>query len=153
MIERITNPEKFKKATNDIFDRLKVDAEENPYHQLIPNDRESFIKSFAHKGLLVNNVFAWANLNSSSEYDAGIVFSRNVDPRLGKTFFTEITWLSDNPKVGFKLLMTALNFARSQDFEYVSMGASVKSPAYENVKKFYKKMGFLLDSESYIAKL
>ena len=153
MIDRITNPEKFKKVVNNLFDRLDVDSKENPYHQIIPNDRNSFIQAYAHRGLLAQNVFAWANLNDSNEYDAGIVFARQSDPRLNQVFFSEIVWLSDNPKVGFKLLMTALKFAREKKFEYIKMGASVKSPAYENVKKFYKKMGFLLDSESYIAKL
>jgi hypothetical protein len=153
MIERITNPEKFEKAVNNIFDSLDIDSEENPYHQIIPNDRNSFIQAYSHKGLLAQNVFAWANLNNLGEYDAAIVFTRENDPRLNQVFFSEIIWLSNNGKVGFKLLATALKFARSQGFEYIRMGASVKSPSYEKVKKFYGRMGFLLDSENYVAKL
>jgi hypothetical protein len=153
MIERITNPEKFEKAVNNIFDSLDIDSEENPYYQIIPNDRQSFIKAYSHKGLLAQNVFAWGNLNNLGEYDAGILFVRQPDAKLNKVFFTEQVWLSNNPKVGFKLMATALEFARNQGFEYIRMGAAVKSPAYEKVKKFYKKMGFLLEAESYIAKL
>ena len=138
MIKRITDPEEFKKATNDIFDLLNADAKENPWHQLLPNNKQSFINAFAHKSLLAFDVFAWANLNHERhKYDAAIIFVRQRNERYGEEFFAEHTWLSANPKIGFKLFAKALEFARENDFKYISMGCSVKSPNAETVKKFY----------------
>lgn len=153
MIQRIIDPEEFKKATNDIFDLLNVDAEENTWHYLIPNNRKSFIDAFAHKALLSFDVFAWANLNDQGKYDAAIVFIKQRSERYGVDIFCEHTWLSGNPKVGFKLFATALKFARDNNYEYICVSRSLKSPNADNVERFYNKMGFIKDTETYIAKL
>jgi hypothetical protein len=55
--------------------------------------------------------------------------------------------------VGYKLFATAIKFARDNKFEYIQMGCSEKSPSRDKVKKLYNKLGFIKDSESYIAKL
>lgn len=153
MIKRVINPEEFETATNEIFDFLDVDSEENQWHFLIPNNRESIIKAFAHKSLLINDVYAWVNVNEQGKYDAAIIFLRNRSERYGVEIFTEHTWLSGNPRVGIKLFKTAVKFAVDNGFKYISSSCSVKSPNADSVRSFYEKMGFLKDTETYIAKL
>lgn len=153
MIKRVTDPEEFRKATHQIFDLLEVDSEENKWHHLLPNNRQSIIQAFAHKSLLVNDVFAWVNVNEKQQYDSCIIFIRNQNERYGKEIFSEHTWLSGNPRVGLKLFKTAINFAIEKGFEYISVGCSVKSPNSESVRRFYERMGFLKDTETYIAKI
>jgi len=55
--------------------------------------------------------------------------------------------------VGHKLLGIALKFAREKDFKYVLMNCVDAHPNSDKVARFYKKMGFLKDSETYIAEL
>jgi len=153
MIERITNPERFEMVVNDISDLLEVDSGDNKWHELVPNNRESFISAYAHKGLLAHKVFAWANKNKKNKYDALIVFLETLDPRSGEKMFVENVWLSGNPKVGAKLFFKAIDFARKSGYKYITAGRSVKSPNSESVKRFYEKLGFIKDSESYIAQI
>ena len=54
---------------------------------------------------------------------------------------------------GFKLLSTAIKFARKKEFKYIIMSTVVKHPKSEKISRFYERMGFLKDSITYIAKL
>jgi GNAT superfamily N-acetyltransferase len=54
---------------------------------------------------------------------------------------------------GFKLLSTAIKFARKKEFKYIIMSTAVKHPKSEKISRFYERMGFLKDSITYIAKL
>mgnify|MGYP003117950873 CR=1 FL=1 len=40
-----------------------------------------------------------------------------------------------------------------KEFKYITMGATMRHPDHKKVIRFYKKMGFLKDSEAYIARL
>ena len=55
--------------------------------------------------------------------------------------------------MGYKLLETALKFAKEKDFKYVTMNRVMKHPKSEKVARFYDKMGFIKDVETYIAKI
>ena len=153
MIKRIVSAEQFKKAADDISEYLNLEAEGNNYHYLLPNGVESMKKAFAHDKMLVFNVFMWANLNDSGKYDATIIFLKERSPRHGLEIFSEYVWLSSNPHAGYKLLVTAIKYARDNGFEHIQMGCSEKSPNKDKVKNLYKRLGFIKDSENYIAKL
>ena len=43
--------------------------------------------------------------------------------------------------------------AKKRKFKYIKMGAAMAHPKHEKVIRFYKRMGFLKDSEVYIARL
>jgi len=73
--------------------------------------------------------------------------------KFAKKIFVEYAWISNNPKASFKLLAKALEFAKKQEFEYVSMSAVCKSDKFEKICNFYKRMGFVKDSETYVAKI
>jgi len=153
MIKRIISSEQFGKVVDHVSDYLNLNDESNNYYHLLPNNGESLKQAFGHDKMLAFNVFVWANLNDHDKYDAAIIFLKDRSPKHGVELFSEYIWLSANPKVGYKLLATAIKFARDNSFEYIQMGISENSPTKHKVKSLYGKLGFLKASESYIAKL
>lgn len=151
MIKRILDPEEFVKLTDDI-NALFVDENVNAGHFLLEHDYESIKKAFANKFLLAWDVFVWANENNG-KYDAVIIFINDKSVKFNTTIFTEFLWLSKNPKVGFKLLKMAVQFARDKEFKYILMSSVDKHPKSYKVRKIYQKLGFIKDTENYIAKL
>jgi len=82
-----------------------------------------------------------------------IAFINHKNEKFGEEIFSEYFWMSSNPKAGYKLLATALKFAKEKEFKYVVMNCVSAHPKAKKIARFYKKMGFVKDSESYIAKL
>ena len=152
MIKRITNPDEFKKALDDIFDLFEYENE-NEGHQFLRHNKEHISNSFAHANILSWDFFVWANLNKHNKFDATIAFLNDKNEKFGEKIFSEYIWMSANPKVGYKLLATGLKFAKEKEFKYVTMGCAMAHPKAEKIARFYKKMGFVKDSEIYIAKL
>ena len=141
MIERITDPKKFEKVVNDIHE-LFGEQDKNAFHKFLPHDKDCIIACFSNKKILQWDFFVWSNLNKDDKYDK---FAKNI--------FAEYIWISDNPKVSFKLLGQAMKFAKKQEFEYVSMSAVCESDKFDKICNFYKRMGFVKDSETYVAKI
>jgi len=150
-IKRITNPDEFCKVCDDIYSLFLVENVEHG-HQLLQHDLESFKKAFAHTSILNWDFFVWSNFNGK-EYDAIICFINEKNPKFNEAIFTEYLWLSKNPKVGYQLFRTAVKFAIEKEFKHILMSTVTKHPQHEKLKSFYSKMGFLKDSEIYIAKL
>ena len=151
MIKRITNPDEFKRVFDDIgvlFSEENIKAG----HQLLIHDVESIKNSFSHTSILAWDFFVWANYNGGN-YDAVICFINDKSSKFNQAIFTEYLWLSKNTNVGYKLLQTAVKFAREKEFKHIVMSTVTKHPKHEKLKSFYTKMGFLKDSETYIAKL
>ena len=107
----------------------------------------------SNKHLLVWDFFVWANLNVHHKFDSMIAFVNHKNEKFGEEIFTEYLWLSKNPKVGYKLLAKALKFAKEKEFKFIVMNCVMAHPKAEKLARFYKKMGFVKDSESYIAEL
>ena len=152
MIERILNPQKFKKAADEIFD-LFDHENKNEAHHFLTHNKEYICNAFAHKHILAWDFFVWGNFNSQNKCDAMIAFLNNKNEKFGEEIFAEYIWLSKNPKVGYKLLVTALKFAREKEFKYVTINRVMGHPNSSKVASFYEKLGFIKDSETYIAKL
>ena len=153
MIKRIVSADEFYKVVDNVSSYLDLNEESNNYYYLVPNNGDALKKAFGHDRMLAFNVFVWANLNNLGKYDAGIVFLKDKGPRHGLEIFSEYIWLSSNPHAGYKLLATAIKYARDNGFEHIQMGCSEKSPNKDKVKSLYRRLGFIKDSESYIAKL
>ena len=152
MIKRILDPDEFKKLLDEI--EILFDFEnKNHGHRLVTHNKDHIFKAFGKTSILTWDFFVWGNLNSSNKFDAFIAFVNNKNEKFGKEMFVEYLWLSKNPKVGHKLLGVALKFAREKDFKYVLMNCVDAHPNSDKVARFYKKMGFLKDSETYIAEL
>ena len=151
MIKRITNPDEFSRAVEDIFDLF--DSENDHEGHFLKHDKEQIINAFSHKHLLIWDFFVWVNLNEDKKFDAIIAFSNHKSEKFGEEIFSEYIWLSKNPNAGYKLLATALRFAKEKEFKYVMMSRVMAHAKSDKVASFYKKMGFIKDSETYIAKL
>jgi len=151
MIKRILNPEDFKQLIEDIDILFKFENQ-NQGHQLLEHNKETIINCFANKHILAWDMFVWANHNGTT-YDAIIMFFNEKSAKFGKFIFSEYLWLSKNPKAGYKLLKIASEFARQKGFEYITMNRVMKHPNSHGVMNFYEKMGFVKDTETFIAKL
>ena len=152
MIKRITSPSEFKAVVDDIFDLFDYENE-NHGHVFLPHNKEYILNALSDESLLAWDFFVWANLNEHNKFDAIIAFVNHKNEKFGEEIFSEYIWLSKNPKVGYKLFATALKFAKEKEFKYVNMNCVMAHPKVEKIVRFYKKMGFVKDSETYIAKL
>lgn len=150
-IKRITNPSDFNKAIDDLeslFSNENIDQG----HQFLIHDKECIKRSFGHVGILNWDLFVWAH-SSNGKFDAIIAFVNEKNPKFNTAIFSEFLWLSKNPKIGYALFKTATQFAREKGFELISMNTVCKNPSHNKIKRFYKNIGLLKDSETYIGKL
>jgi hypothetical protein len=147
MIKRILNPNDLKKLSADI-------AELNPRndYNFVTYNLESLYHGFAHKSVLAWEFFVWANLQND-KYTGYIAFLNHKSQVFNEKVFQEYGWFSSDKKSGYKLLVTALKFAKDKKFDCVAMSSVVDSPKHKKLNRFYEKMGFKADSLTYIAKL
>ena len=111
MIKRILDPKEFKILLSDVFVIFEEDNEENG-HALLKHNKDYIYNAFGHKSILAWDFFVWGNLNEYNKFDAVIAFVNNKNEKFGKEIFAEYIWLSDNPRVGRKLLSKAVSFAK-----------------------------------------
>jgi DNA modification methylase len=152
MIKRILNPQEFKILLDDIFPLFDMENEKQG-HALLKHNKEYIFNAFGDKSILAWDFFVWGNINDEGKFDAVIAFLNNKNEKFGEEIFAEYIWLSKNPRVGQKLLGTAMKFAREKEFKYAMMSCVEAHPKARKVARFYEKMGFIKDSETYIAKL
>lgn len=150
-IKRITNPTEFNQLIDDL-DHLFHDENLHCGHKFLIHNADFIKKSFSHVSILAWDLFVWAHKNNE-KFDSCIMFFNDKNAKFGENIFSEFLWLSKNPKTGYSLFRTAVNFARKNDFKLISMSTVVSHPKHEKVKNFYKKMGLLPDSITYIGKL
>ncbi len=150
-IKRITNPDEFSRVIDDLHSLFKQE-DKNSGHQLLLHNADMIKSCFGHVSILTWDLYCWAN-ETNGKYDAIICFMNDKNPKFGEKIFSEFLWLSKNPNVGYKLFRTATKFAKENEFFAVCMSTVVKHPKHEKIKHFYERMGFLKDSETYIAKL
>jgi GNAT superfamily N-acetyltransferase len=151
MIKRISNPVEFEKLIDDMYELFKQhDSTEG--HALLAHNPATIKANFAHPSILAWDFLAWGNLKDG-KFDAMIAFQKVRCPKFNEEIIHEFLWLSKNPTAGYKLFKTAVEAARKMGCKYVAMSTAVNNPSHEKVKSFYKKMGFLKDTETYISKL
>jgi hypothetical protein len=152
MIKRLLDPKEFEKAVRDIF--VLFDFEnDNHGHHLLKHDEEGIIKCFAYAPILAWDLLVWGHQNRQGDYDALIAFANQKDEKFGERIFAEYIWLSKNPRVGYRLFKTAVAEARKKEFKYITMGVTMANPNHKKIGRFYEKIGFLKDSEAYVARL
>ena len=152
MIKRITNPKEAEALAKDIREIFPSIDDNSIGHYFLEHNVDSILEVFNNKQSLYCSCFVWAN-EEDSKFDSIVVFLRDNNPKFGSEIFTEYLWLSKNPKIGFKLLKTAIDFARANNFEYISVSHTEKNPQKEKLARLYEKLGFKKDCVSYIAKL
>jgi GNAT superfamily N-acetyltransferase len=153
MIERILNGHKFKILADDIFSIFDKENLEEAHQCGLIHDKACIVRNLGNSSLLEWDVFVWANKNKDGKYDAVIIFLNDKNIKFNEHIFSEWVWLSKNPKVGFKLFKKAIDFAREKGFKYISINSVEKTKNCERNEKFYKKIGFLKDTTTFISKL
>lgn len=153
MIERIINPNKFKKVLDDMYSFFEEENEEGGHQCGLLHSKESIFTNFGNSILLNWDVFVWANRSEAGKYDALIIFLNEKSVKFNEVIFSEFLWLSKNPKVGYKLFKTAVEFARKNKFKYISLCSVEKNKHSKRNERVYEKLGFLKDTTTYIAKL
>jgi hypothetical protein len=152
MIKRITTPQEFQRLLDDIF--LLFDYENSNEGHMLSHNKEYIFNAFGNTHILNWDFFVWANENEESKkFDAVIAFLNNKNEKFGEEIFCEYIWLSKNPLVGRKLLGVAMNFAKEKDFKYVMMNCVTAHPKSKKVARFYEKLGFVKDCETYMAEI
>ena len=150
-IKRITNPKEFNSVIDDLNDLFHNENYESG-HIFLQHNKDSIKNFFSNQIILNWDFFVWANFNGR-KYDGIIAFTNEKSVKFNCKLFCEYLWLSKNPKIGYRLFREAVKFAREKEYEYILMSTVTQHPKHEKVKNFYTKMGFLKDSETYIAKL
>jgi hypothetical protein len=148
-IKRILNPVDFHQVVDDI----SLSFEEKGFNNfLLKYNTESIKINYSNNKLLNWDFFVWANFNGQN-YDGVICFSNEKNPLFNERIFSQCLWLSKNPKIGYKLFSTAIKFAKEKDFKYIRCKTHSDNSQNEKVKSFYKKIGLLKESETYICEL
>ncbi len=151
MIKRILNPDEFKILIDDMSDLYDFENE-NQGHFFLKHNKDSIKNNYGNKFILAWEFFVWAN-HDGHKFDSMIAFVNDKNAKFEEKIFSEFLWLSKNPKAGYKLFKKALDFARDKEFTYITMSSVCKHPNSYQVKRFYEKMGFIKDTEIFIAKL
>jgi hypothetical protein len=148
-IKRILNPVDFYKVIDDISVLFETENDNNP---LLKYNIQSIKINFGNNKILNWDFFVWANFNGES-YDGVICFLNDKDAFFGEPIFSQYFWLSKNKKIGYKLFSTAIKFAKEKDFKYVKCKTYIDNIQTQKVKSFYKKIGLIKESETYICEL
>lgn len=149
IIKRILNPIDFYKVVDDISVLFETENNNNP---LLKYNIESIKINLGNNKILNWEFFIWASFNGEN-YDGIICFYNDKNVFFGQQIFSQYIWLSKNKKIGYKLFSTAVKFAKEKGFKYVKCKTYIDNIQTQKVKSFYKKMGLLKESETYICKL
>ena len=147
MIKRILT-----KVLDDVFVLFDQNDQEHGHQLGLVHNKQTMIDNFGHEKLLIWDVFVWANINDG-ECDAIGIFLSDRSVKFGRKIFNEFLWISKNPMVGYKILKKAINFARENEYEFISMHTVERQPNTPRYERFYKKLGFVKDSTQFISKL
>jgi hypothetical protein len=152
MIKKITSVEEL----NSLYPKfLKVFKEDNEIygHALgLKHDCDLILKSISHEALLLWNIHVWFSTDGENCDGIFIGIIRKSE-KFNKKMMDEYLWLSKNSNSGFLLYKEALNFAKKQGCEFITMNVVENHPLSQKLKNIYLKLGFEKDSESYIKKL
>jgi hypothetical protein len=152
-IKRILTLNDLEKFLNDLEPYVKEHEDKNESHVFLKHDI-SFLKRYiSHPSLLFWDFFIWGHLNEEDKYDSFLIFFNEKSGKFNEKLFSEYLWFSANKKNGYKLFKEALNLAKEMGFKYITISTIVNHPKHVKIKKFYEKIGFKKDSESYIMKL
>ena len=150
-IKKILTEEECSLFAKDIVDLYIKDG--NKYtHFDIDYDFETLRKSCNHSSLLNWNLHTWGHFNGE-KWDGCFVGSSRISEKTSKKIFEEYLWFSKNPKIGFKLFQTALDFAKNTNCNVFVSNLMSASEKAEKLRRFYSKLGMKKDVESYFLKL
>ena len=147
MIKRIFEIDDLEKLASDI-----TELDPPNHHNYVAYNFEAMRRTFAHKSILAWDFFLWGNIEND-KYNGFVAFLGDKSEMFEESIFSHYAWFSSNERCGYKLLVTALKFAKEKEFDCVAMYSLINNPKHKKIQKFYEKMGFKKDAVSYIAKL
>lgn len=151
-IKKIVTVSELKEISRDIKEIFEEDNQKYGHCFDLKHDIDLMESSFSHESLLIWNAHLWAHFNGE-KWDGifGGVVRKNE--KFGKKMMDEYIWLSKNSNAGIKLFNIAQDYAIANGCEYICMNVVENHPSSELLKKIYKKIGFVKDSESFMKKL
>jgi hypothetical protein len=152
LIKKITSTEEAIKVGKDIGEIFKEDNQKYTHALGLKHDVDLMIKSICHESLLIWNIHAWAHFNGE-KWDSLFIGIIRKSEKFSKKIMEEYLWLSKNSVAGMRVYKCALDFARQQNCEYISMNVTENHPLSNKIKKFYLRNGFEKDIEVYLKKL
>lgn len=152
-IKKIISITELEKISIDIKEFLK-NNDENYSHCLgLDHDIDLITKCFSNESLLTWNVHIWGHFNGE-KWDGVFVGLIRKNEKFNKKMMDEYLWLSSPfSNCGYKLYTTALDFAKKNGCEYISLNVVEGFSKSNKLKNFYKKIGFTKDYETYIKKI
>jgi hypothetical protein len=152
MIKKITSVEDLNKFSPSFIELFKEDNEKYGHALNLKHDYDLILKSIAHESLLLWNIHVWASINKD-KCDGIFIGIIRKSEKFNKKMMDEYLWLAKNTNSGFSLYKEALDFAKKQGCDFVSLNVVENHPLSKKLKNIYTKLGFQKDCESYIKKL
>ena len=151
-LKKIVSVIELRQVSEDIKELHKLDKENLSHASGLVHDIDLMTKCLSHESILLWNIHIWAHFNGE-KWDSVFAASIRKSEKFNKKMMDEYVWFSKNPKVGMKLYKMALHFAKQQNVEYINMNVIESHPLSEKVKNFYRKNGYIKDTETYIKKI
>lgn len=151
-VKKITCVNEALKVSEDIKSFFKEDNEKYTHAVGLKHDIDLITKSICHESLLIWNIHVWAHFNGE-KWDSLFIGIMRKSEKFSKKIMEEYLWLSKNSIAGMRLYKSAIDFAREQNCEYISMNVTENHPLSNKIKNFYLRSGFEKDTETYIKKL
>lgn len=152
MIKKITSVEEFTKLSTEFIELFKDDNEKYGHALDLKHDYNLIVKSMSHESLLLWNIHVWFSV-VNEKCDGVFIGIIRKSEKFNKKMMDEYLWLCKNSNSGFLLYKEALDFAKKQGCEFITMNVVENHPLSSKLKKLYLKLGFKKDSESYVKKL
>ena len=151
-IKKIVSITEFENVCRDLNLLFEEDNKNYGHSCGLIHDVELITKCFSNESLLMWNMHIWAHFNGKTWDGIFAGFIRKSE-KFNKKMMDEYLWLSKNSNSGLSLYKTALEFAKKNNCEYVSLNVVENHPKSDLLKKLYKKIGFEKDYECYIKKI
>lgn len=147
MIQRITSPNAFCKAMDDMYEAFGEEDKVN-HHPNLPHDVPSIKNALANSKLLQWRYPTWGS-HSSGVYSGLLVCEMAYNMKFNCHMLAEVMWLSKDGTSGYKMFKEAESFAIKNNIKVLVFSAITQNPIFNKLDNFYLKQGFSKDSITY----
>ena len=148
-IKKIISPEELEIVAKDISLLFEEDNKKYGHALNLTHDCELITKCLSHESLLLWNMHVWAHFNGE-KWDGIFCGIIRKSEKFNKKIMEEYLWLAKSSNAGMRLYKTAVDYAKSQKCEFIFMNVAENHPHSDKIKKIYKMLGFVKDTESYV---